>query len=451
MPIHGGYSFLGYATAGTVFGFLSRTGLYVAFGLLGLMYTLWTCLTTTPGNLTRFWIYLGTVFLIFAVFAPRRPIPSIISRAEADGGFITKPSMEFVAERGVRDGQVPRGLYWVNQGMDAISSALATTVSDVTAGPGRGVFHANYDYLYISMLIDEIGITDEDLAQRTINFMGNEYAMALGKFRNAYPEKARPAYPGDLRLMDYYGKIQWADWETLRGDLASYYREKNPPGVWRKTLDYLHARGRSLDWERRREELEPEDMLVKRLILNTDPGTTARARSGAAGFAEGRWYSVPVNLLVGTVANIKSVFIKAVIHGLPLAQAYCLYFALAMFPIVLLISLLPVPGWPIQMLLSYFMSLFWINLWSLGMALGNSFVQIGWAAGSYLETSLLAFISAIFQLMTPIVLYMLVVRGSMGGIAAIGTAIGGLGASAAGTAQSAAGAAAGGAAKGAGG
>lgn len=454
LPLHGGYAFLGYATAGEIFGVLSRTGLYVAFGLLGLMYTLWSCITTTPGNLTRFWIYLATVVFIFTVFAPRRVVPNMVSYAESSGANVVKTTMEFAAERGTTGGEVPRGLYWVNQGLDKIASMITLTIDKITTRPENRLLNDYYSFLYIKTLVDEIGIPDEELAARTAEFKLSDFAVALTRFRTKFEndpevEVALPTYPGDQRLKNFYTEEQWARWERLKSDLVAYSEEIYGTSSWQRMRRYVLTRNTRAPLVRgdiyRTEVLDPEDLLVKELIYKTDPGTTARARGGAAGFAEGRWYSAPVGLFVGMLANFKAVFMQAVIHGLPLAQAYFLYFALAMFPIVLLISLLPVPGWPVQVLLTYIMSLFWINLWSVGIALGNSFAQIGWQTSSYVESGLLIFLTAFFQLLTPIVLYLLVVRGSMGGISSIGSAIGGIGAGAAG----AAGAAAAGAAKGA--
>lgn len=457
MPLHGGYSYLGYCSAGRIFTMLNKTGIYVAVGLLGIIGSIWFCLTKTPGRLTAFYIYVGTVFFIFAVLVPRRTVPIIKSHAEAKGANVAYTAAEFAEQKGVTGGEVPRGLFWLNQGLDKIAALITDALDSLATKKGHGLYSSNFSYLWASILSQDMGISNNKLRVRFNEFCKQYYGPALTDYSNHYDVSKEsvsfPYWPGDARLKEFYPENGWNVWGNLRDDMYNYARE----GDLGVGFDIILARSkkifRGLTKTQSRDMgiYTAEDMVLQQMFLDTEVSSTAKAQKAAEGksfFARSGSFlntilgkpqrEVVAKGLVWGISQLLAPFYAAVINAVPVIQAMSIYFALALFPVVILVCLLPFPGHQVRILSTYILSLFWLHSWSWGIVIGNAFNQISWQTNSIMADGMINFISALFVITSPAITYMLIIQGSMGAVNSMSAAVGGLAGASAGMAQGAA-------------
>ena len=454
MPLHGGYSYLGYCSAGRIFTALNKTGLYVAVGLIGLVGSIWFCLTKTPGRLTAFFIYVGTVFFIFAILVPRRTVPIIRSHAEAKGANVAYTAAEFAEQKGVTGGEVPRGLFWLNQGLDKIAALITDALDSLMTKKGQGLFCSNFSYMWASILSQDMGIADTKLRGRFTVFCDQYYEHALTDYSNHYDLKPEsvgfPYWPGDARLREFYPENGWNEWGKLRDDMYDSTKEEQSSAevgiidAWFKTQFSRLTGKQAKDMG----VYTAKDMMLKQIFLDTEISSTAKAQKAAKG--KSFWAKTitfgdllrgkPQKEILGKgvvwgMSQLLAPFYAAVINAIPVIQAQAIYFALALFPVVILVCLLPFPGQQVRILSTYILSLFWLHSWSWGIVIGNAFNQISWQTNSIMADGMIAFLTALFVISSPAITYMLIIQGSMGAVNSMSAAVGGLAGASAGMAS----------------
>ena len=444
LPLNGGWQILAYATSGQIFGALLRSKIYLAVGLVGMVGSLWYCLTKAR-SLVPFYIYVATVLFLFMIFAPRRAIPQIKSHAEvkAPSERIAYTAEEFAEEHGYTGGEVPRGLYFLSHGIDSIIQLICGAIDQVTTRPGEGLYGSRPSYIWAKIRADEIGVTDASLRQRAKEFYNTYYNDALANWdsygKNTHIDKSFPSWPGDKRLKDSYPKIPkngWDEWEKLRNELYSHALLTNPPSVIEGTLMFFKARlkkGGFYSFSGKDDmgltDTNEMDLLVQKLFRDTEASAGGILALDSLGTKEqnNSFLQRVVRAVTAGIANLGTQFLRATVQILPAAQAYCTYFAISLFPLILLISLLPLgPGFLVQMHAKYWLSILWLRSWSIGVVLINSFGQVNWETSSYLGDHLLHFALAVFTLGTPAITYALIMSGGMQGVSMITSAATGL-------------------------
>ncbi len=443
LPLHSGYAFLGYLGAGNLHATLLKYNIYTVVVMIGFLATILD--GVKKGNFSYFTTYFVIVLCLIALFMR----PENISIGEVASVADQKMPQNIVtsAEETIKQktkatvAAPPIGLYHITQLTDKLVNTINNAI-DITTSPEGFLNDPAYSYLYARMLAENINIEDPVLNADLQKFIAGPYSTALIKYKKENPKsKEDTSWPGSKVLLGKYSSEEQKEWNDLFERLYQEGRKSGMVTVWSKLFRKKEVASNASRTVRIMAGLTGEDkeLVARELVFKSEIDPTSQMYGGIEKARGGNPILSGIKeAAVWLVSSWRSAWLSSVLQLYPLMQSIFLYIALTLFPFILLMALLPFPGQQVNILFTYFISIFWIKSWLWGTTISANFASIGWTNIPDIVEKVIPYATGLIILLTPIFTFMLLFKGSMAGVAMISGIVGGVAAGASGAAGGAA-------------